>query len=48
MVLHKIKFLSAELAPNLCDAVIALRQIIDEDQLESLKTSDWINSFFRA
>jgi 2-methylcitrate dehydratase PrpD len=45
-VLNKIKFLSIDLAPNLYDAVVHLRHLIDQEQLNSLSTSEWVNSIF--
>ena len=45
-VLNKIKFLSIDLAPNLYDSVVHLRHLIDQEQLNSLSTSEWVNSIF--
>jgi 2-methylcitrate dehydratase PrpD len=45
-VLEKINNLSKAYAPNLESAVISLRQQIQRGQNLSLKTGEWINSFF--
>jgi len=46
-VLEKINNLSKAYAPNLESAVVSLRQQIQDGQNLSLKTSEWINSFFK-
>jgi len=46
-VLEKINNLSKACAPNLESAVVSLRQQIQDGQNLSLKTSEWINSFFK-
>jgi len=46
-VLEKINNLSKAYATNLESAVVSLRQQIQDGQNLSLKTSEWINSFFK-
>jgi 2-methylcitrate dehydratase PrpD len=46
-VLQKINVLSKVTAPNLENAVVSLRNQIHENTTSSLKTGDWIDSFFK-
>jgi hypothetical protein len=45
-VLEKINHLSKSIAPNLESAVVSLRQQIQNNHSFSLKTNEWINSFY--